>query len=231
MKPRFFTGVFRRSKLYAVLRNFWIAPRGREAFLRTLPFNSRILDVGCGNNSPGYTKGILPGCYYVGLDVEDYNQSQASAADEYVLVAPLNFAEAMSLFSSRFDAVISNHNLEHCNAPDQVLDAMLGALKVGGRIYLAFPCEQSVNFPNRDGSLNFFDDATHQGLPPNFHSVINRIEQHGLKVEFAARNYRPIPLYFIGWFNEKRSKILRKTLTGTWAYHGFETIIHARKVR
>ena len=35
--------------------------RGKESFLRSLPAGARVLDVGCGNNSPARAKKVAPG--------------------------------------------------------------------------------------------------------------------------------------------------------------------------
>ncbi len=39
-------------------------------------------------------------------------------------------------------------------------------------LYLSFPCEASVRFPGRVGSLNFFDDPTHR-KPPRWQGVLD----------------------------------------------------------
>jgi SAM-dependent methyltransferase len=216
---------------YHFLQAKFLLGRGREAFLRSLPRHAKILDVGCGNNSPRYTKQVLSNCHYTGLDIGDYNQIESHWADRYIITDPEGFAERILQFGSRFDAVISNHNLEHCNDREKVLEAMLGALNDGGKIYLAFPSEQTVLFPKREGSLNYYDDASHQGLPPDFSAVIRSIERSGCKVEFAAKQYKPVFLYLIGSINERKSREQRRTLRGTWAYYGFESVIHARKTK
>jgi hypothetical protein len=49
----------------------------------------------------------------------------------------------------RMDAVISSHNLEHCDDPAAVRDSMVVALRPGSSLFLAFPCEESVRVPRR----------------------------------------------------------------------------------
>lgn len=78
----------------------------------------------------------------------------------YRLAAPEEFALAISEFGG-MDAVVSLHNIEHCDDPAAVLAAIGRALVPGGRLYLALPCEASARFPRRRGTLNFFDDTTH----------------------------------------------------------------------
>jgi SAM-dependent methyltransferase len=85
-----------------------------------------------------------------------------------VISSPEKFADDIAQFTGQFDAVISSHNLEHCNQPEKVLRNMCTALKRHGKIYIAFSCAESASFPKRRGALNFYDDATHVNLL-NFH--------------------------------------------------------------
>jgi SAM-dependent methyltransferase len=195
-----------------------------------LPPHATILDIGCGNNSPIYLKTQRPDCYYIGLDVGDYNQDthSKSVADEYVLTDPDRFPSAILHFQDRIDAVISSHNLEHCDAPADVLDAMIKCLKPGGRLYLTTPCEESVGFPRRRGTLNFFDDPTHKTVA-NWDETISKITREGLVFEFLAKRYRSAPLVLVGILIEPISALRRKVgpFCTTWSLYGFESLIWA----
>ncbi|MDR1653380.1 MAG: class I SAM-dependent methyltransferase [Prevotellaceae bacterium] len=154
-----------------------IKPFGKYGFIKNqIPKNGKMLDVGCGNNSPQKTKALRPDIHYVGLDIEDYNQQIPvnHFADEYILTDPSKFADEIEKRIGEFDAVISCHNLEHCNDYRRVIDAMFGALRPGGYVYIAFPCENSVHFPSRKGTLNFYDDPTHKNVL-SCSDVTNRI--------------------------------------------------------
>lgn len=133
-----------------------LRPNGRAFFLSRLVSNAFILDVGCGNNSPFKTKKILPKCTYYGIDVGDYNQARPNLADEYILTDSANFTSEISKFKNQFDALISCHNLEHCEDRSGVLLAMLQSLRVGGQIFISFPSECSIAFPGRAGTLNYY---------------------------------------------------------------------------
>lgn len=206
--------------------------RGKLAFLRSLPPGARVLDVGCGNNSPRDAKILRPDLVYHGLDVGDYNQGDASIAyaDSYEVVAPDRFADAIDRYEGQMDAVVSSHNLEHCLDPQAVLQAMARALRPGGRLYLAFPCEESVHFPSRRGTLNFFDDPTHR-LVPAWPGVLAKLRECGLAMDLTCQRYRPGLLFVIGLLLEPLGRLASRNVPGsaTWALYGFESIIWARR--
>ncbi len=206
------------------------AKYSKISFLSSLPYNCRLIDVGCGNNSPQFIKLLRPDIYYVGIDVSDHNQlgNPLLFADEYILTSPDRFSEAIDQYKGQMDAVLSHHNLEHCNDQLAVLSSMTNALKPNGKLYLSFPCEESINFPHRDGCLNFFDDPTHNQVPC-WSSVVHHIEMAGFKFDFTAKRYRPLGLALKGLLLEPLSFWRRQTLIdgSTWALYGFESIIWA----
>jgi SAM-dependent methyltransferase len=206
-----------------------LRPRYREGFLLTLPRNAKILDVGCGNNSPWLTKKILPGCEYTGVDVGDYNQAKPNLADRYVLTTAAEFPAAIAGLGPRFDAVISSHNIEHCDDRAATLQAMVSVLKPGGRLYLAFPSEASVHFPRRTGTLNYYDDPTHTTVPPALGDLRRNLQSDGLRILFSAEQYRPPAMWLLGWMRERSSAREDRVVAGTWAYHGFESILWAQR--
>lgn len=223
-----------KQKTKEMIRNFIFKVQGRKdkwSFIASLEKNVKIFDVGCGNHSAKFVKKISPTCKYVGIDIGDYNLSQSDKdlMDEYILVTPEEFSSEISKFSQEFDAVISSHNIEHVFDRNATLIAMLQSVKKGGKIYLSFPCEASVNFPKRYGTLNYFDDGSHQGNPPKFDDMINLIIKNDFEINFAKKRYRPWFPFLRGIIMEPRSILQKKVLSGTWALYGFETIIHATK--
>lgn len=202
---------------------------GKESFLKRLSSDVRILDVGCGNDSPQFTKNILPNCYYVGIDVGDYNQNHKNLADEYIVTSSAEFCGKIKEFNNEFDAIISAHNLEHCDDRDGVLENMLTALKPGGMLYLAFPSMDSLHFPSREGTLNYFDDKTHKYLPPDFGKVISVISGMGCDIIYAASRYQPANRWLIGLYHESKSVAAKRVDTETQAFWGLECVIWAQK--
>jgi SAM-dependent methyltransferase len=217
------------SAMAVVMRAFLsliLDPHGRNSFLIRLKRGCSILDVGCGNDSPFNTKKIRPDCLYTGLDIDDYNLTKLNIADHYILCRPEDFAANIAKFAGQFDAVISCHNLEHCNDRRSTVSAMVEALKPGGVLYLGFPSERSVRLPSRGGCLNYYDDPTHKDAPPDVDAIVGELTRAGLSV----RCYNPDrpPLYrFVGLIFEPLSRIRNKVMLGTWALYGFETRIWA----
>jgi SAM-dependent methyltransferase len=220
------------NKVYVVHRI--VKKRGKYAFIDSLPPQARVLDVGCGNNSPARFKAQRPDCSYIGLDVGDYRQEKGSkeCADEYILTDTAHFAAAIRRFAGQLDGVISSHNLEHCEAPEEVLEAMLKCLKPGGRLYLSFPCEESVRFPKRPRILNFFDDPTHKAVP-SWKGTTAKVEREGLRIEFLAKRYRPPLLALAGFLLEPASAFFGRTVPcgATWSLYGFESVLWAARPR
>ncbi len=215
--------------LIKTIRNLLLDYRSKIEFISKLSNNARILDVGCGNNSPKITKYIKPKSYYVGIDIGDYNQDKGSleAADEYLLCSPEQFADTILSAVGEFDAVISAHNIEHCNSPFDTLTAMCAKVRKGGQLFMAFPSERSVNFPSRKGTLNFYDDKSHIYLP-EFKKIVTHIENSGFKIIYKSSSYRPLGMRLVGMIKDR---IIKDRVTGfTWSHYGFEAIIWAKKL-
>jgi SAM-dependent methyltransferase len=211
--------------------NVFFRPRGIYSFLRKhITKNSFILDVGCGNDSSYRIKSLFPFINYTGVDIGDYNLKSPNLSDRYLIFSPITFSNEIASLSPDFDIVLSSHNLEHCNSPYETLGSMLDVLKSGGYMYLAFPCFESVNFPSRKVTLNYYDDSTHTSTPLDFNRVIQIIGVKNAEVIYFSKKYRPFFLWLIGLFQEPFSRLLRRNLQGTWAFYGFETIIWVRKL-
>ena len=162
------------NKLLNSLKSFAKTMLGKTAFLNKLKNDAKILDVGCGNDSPIRTKIILPNCKYTGIDIENYNQSlnPVNVADKYIMTNSKNFSKSISQINELFDAIISTHNIEHCEERELVLKNMCDKIKPGGLLYLTFPSEDTIEFPSRNGTLNYYDDNTHLYNPPEFNEVL-----------------------------------------------------------
>lgn len=208
--------------------------RHKNHFLWTIKNTKgiRVMDVGCGNASAQLVKAVDPNIFYTGIDVGDYNQTTSSLnlIDDYHVVTPEKFGDEIAYFNGTEDYVISSHNIEHCNNPEKVITAMCRALKQEGVLYMSFPSRESVLFPSRGGTLNFYDDTTHIYLP-DFEGIIKILKECGMKILFKRESMRGWYLKRIGKENEPLSIAENRVLNGTWDYWGFESIIWAKKIR
>jgi len=203
--------------------NWILRPHGRFSFIKQLKKNAQLLDVGCGS-LVNRIKEMRPDIIYTGMDI----CKSENNADFFIISTPENFAEDICK-KSYYDAITSNHNLEHCNERENVIKGMITALKTGGKLFLAFPTEDSTNFPSRCGTLNYYDDDSHIDSPPSYDRVVELLKQNNMDIIFSRIKYKPLLLSIIGFFEEEKSKKLKKNLSCTWDYWGFETIIWAKK--
>ena len=214
------------AKLAVVLKT--IFKRGsKEHFINSAKSGTRVLDVGCGNNGAKKLKLINGSLHYVGIDIQDYN-FEPGYADEYIIVEKEIFAKKIASMVN-IDYIICAHNLEHVDNPFELLNAFSKCVSTNGELFLSFPSEKSINFPSRKGTLNYYDDTTHNNQVPDFDLVLDQLNQGGFETIHVFQNYQPFFMSFLGFLMEPVSKYLGKVMPGTWAYYGFETIIWAKK--
>jgi len=191
-----------------------------------------VLDIGCGNDSARKIKSLRKDIFYVGVDIVDYNQSEESikSIDIYKILDKFNFHNELDLIlrDFPFDAVIWSHNIEHLNDFESVLECIVRRLKSNAKILISFPNIFSLSFPNRKGTLNFFDDPTHVNvIEPSW--LINYLIRKNFKINlFRLRNRSIVPA-LIGLILEPFSILSGRVLPGTRDLYGIETILWAEK--
>ncbi|WP_419807191.1 class I SAM-dependent methyltransferase [Terriglobus sp.] len=148
----------------------------------------RILDVGCGNNSPSMTKHWFPGCHYAGADIENYNNSAGDVSTMDVFYQLGTDGSGYSAIpEDSYDYVILHHVVEHMPAPAPILATLCTKLKPGGCIWIAFPSRRSLSLPSAEGTLQFSDDPTHVHVP-DVREISNVLLAHGVKIIHAGRS-------------------------------------------
>jgi 2-polyprenyl-3-methyl-5-hydroxy-6-metoxy-1,4-benzoquinol methylase len=193
----------------------------------------RILDIGCGNNSPSTTKHWFPGCHYSGADIEQYNNNadDLAAMDAFYLLGTDGSGYSAIPVSS-YDFIILHHVVEHMPVPAPILNAICTKLKPGGYIWIAFPSLRSLSLPSAEGTLQFCDDPTHVYVP-DIREISNILLANGVKVLDAGRS-RSFVREMIGaivlpWALLKKLITGRLSAIGLWYILGFEDHVFGQR--
>lgn len=193
----------------------------------------RILDIGCGNNSPSTTKRWFPKCHYSGADIEQYNVNQHDiAAIDTFYPLTIEGAGYSAIPDASFDFIILNHVVEHMPTPGPLLATICSKLKPGGCIWIAFPSLRSLGLPSAEGTLQFCDDPTHVYLP-SVREISNTLLVNGVKVLHAGRSRDMVrsligaailPFAFL-----RRAVTGRLSCKGLWYILGFEDHVFGQR--
>jgi len=193
----------------------------------------RILDIGCGNNSPSTTKHWFPGCHYSGADIEQYNNDDKDIGviDDFYLLGT-DGSGYSAIPDSSYDFIILHHVVEHMMTPAPILAAICSKLKPGGYIWIAFPSLRSLSLPPAQGTLQFCDDPTHIYVP-DVREISNLLLANGVKVLHAGRS-RDFVRTLIGaailpWALLKRLMTGRLSGKGLWYILGFEDHVFGQR--
>jgi 2-polyprenyl-3-methyl-5-hydroxy-6-metoxy-1,4-benzoquinol methylase len=193
----------------------------------------RILDIGCGNNSPSTTKQWFPGCHYSGADIEQYNNNadDLTAMDAFYPLGT-DGSGYSAIPDSSYDFIILHHVVEHMPVPAPILTAICSKLKPGGYIWIAFPSLRSLSFPSAEGTLQFCDDPTHVYVP-DIREISNILLANGVKVLDAGRS-RSFVREMIGaivlpWALLKKLITGRLSAIGLWYILGFEDHVFGQR--
>ncbi|HUB50780.1 MAG TPA: methyltransferase domain-containing protein [Terracidiphilus sp.] len=197
---------------------------------------ARILDIGCGNNSPTTTKRWFPGCHYTGADIQLYNNSDAdlAAMDEFFLLGA-DGSGYDAIPEASYDFVILNHVIEHMQEPEPIVAALCRKLKCGGYMWIAFPSERSLTLPHSvDETLNFYDDPTHVRVP-DLSAIAKTLAANGVDVLDAGKSRESFFTTLADVFKLGK-RLLVKALTGRfsgrgmWYILGFEDHVFGRRI-
>ena len=107
-------------------------------FLKRIPENSSILEVGCGVTS--YLKDNLKNSDWYGVDVFEFNQK-----GEPTIATDIASVESLPYEDNKFDFVLANQSIEHWEEYRvpivDAIDEIFRTVKVGGCVIINFPIQ------------------------------------------------------------------------------------------
>jgi SAM-dependent methyltransferase len=190
-----------------------------------------LLDIGAGNHSARKIKKHFPKVHYYGVDItREYNNDEEDfRLMEGFYEKDLTQLDFHDIPDGFFDGIMMTHIIEHLHNGDEVVRALLPKLKKGGYIYIEFPSAESVNFPSKKDTLNFYDDPTHVRIY-SAEEIGGLLQEEGFTVLKAGvrrdwRNILMMPVKMI------HNKIKYGYVMGSvyWDWYGFAERVWARK--
>lgn len=163
----------------------------RTAFLKTLPSDARVADVGAGDGSLSVFRG-WPSPERKDLKLYAYSIEKGRLFEDFEGYEISDWNSTPPEFNGQmFDAIICAHFIEHIAEPASFIAWAARKLNKGGRIYLEWPSSNSLTLPPR-GELEkagvpliisrFDDDCTHRDLP-DADMVADEMQARGLAIE------------------------------------------------
>lgn len=197
----------------------------RTAFLKTLPAGAVVADIGAGDGSLSVFRD-WPDPQRRDLRLYAYSIEKGERFDAFEGYEISDWNLAPPEFGGlQFDAVVSAHFVEHIDDPSSLVDWLARKLKPGGRAYVEWPSEASLDLPGRAALLEagvdlvisrFDDDGTHQALPDR--AVLERrAAEAGLTVEAAGIVRLPwIEEEFMGHFRDAADRFPAQAAFWSW---------------
>jgi len=105
-----------------------------------------VLDFGCGG---GFLLNNLVCKKKIGIEVNDFARNYC--IDEFGIECFISLDE---IENNSIDVVISNHCLEHCSNPDNILSELFNKLKTEGKIIICVPLD-SRKLSYKKNDINF----------------------------------------------------------------------------
>lgn len=146
----------------------------RTSFLKTLPAGSAIADIGAGDGSLSVFR-HWPAPERRDLKLYAYSIEKGRLFDDFDGFEISDWNTAPPEFGGRtFDAIVCAHFIEHIADPATFVAWAARKLRKGGRLYLEWPSERSLDLPSRLELekagvpliiSRFDDDHTHRDLP------------------------------------------------------------------
>lgn len=208
----------------------------RTAFLKNLPMNAVVADIGAGDGSLSVFR-AWPAPARKDLKLFAYSIEKGSRFDEFEGYEISDWNVSPPEFGGRtFDAIVCAHFIEHIADPLTFIQWAQRKLNKGGRLYLEWPSASSLELPSRAELekagvpliiSRFDDDHTHQDLP-DADALEKAMGEHNLAVE--ARGIVRLPWLedeILAHFTEDPDGFSRQA--AFWSYTGWSQYIIAER--
>jgi len=170
------------EKFYNSLQKFdWYYMDEKEEYYEAkkhIQSTDKVLEIGSGK---GAFARHLPTKDYIGLDFS--RNAKEMAAKNGIKIENEMIQDYADKNPNKFDVVVSFQVLEHVSSPKSFLEAKLKTLKVGGKMLIAVPSEDSFLKYTYNGILN---------MPPHH---VTRWSDDTLKFIAGKYNLKLIELY------------------------------------
>lgn len=117
--------------------------------LKHISKNAKVLEIGSGD---GYFAEKIDKKNYVGLEFND--RAIKIASKKGVTLKKNTIEDYVKKYNKKFDIVCSFHVLEHVDDPYSFIKHSIESLKIGGKLILAVPCNDSLITSNYNHTLN-----------------------------------------------------------------------------
>lgn len=220
----------------AIIQFYW-SVHPRFGYIKTVPHNAKMLDVGAGSGALQCWKGwMAPNRDDIGYYANDLSKGEFFENGEGYFVHNLS-EDRLEGHESFFDAVFACHVLEHVPEWNPFFDNLVETIKPGGTLYLEWPTTQSASFPRLarfeevgipSSTVNFHDDATHLHTA-ELAEVLPYLAERGMEMTsmgLIQNPYLGAELLKVG----ARENDAELNTYGLWMALGFSQYIVAKKV-
>jgi SAM-dependent methyltransferase len=160
-------------------------PRYRKrhlfSFIMSIPKNGSVLDLGCGKGKTvRLIQAFRPDVRIVAVDITDM---KAYLPDTVTFIQASSDTIMGVLPPQSFDAIVSEHVIEHIVYPNSYFESCFTLLKDGGRVFIETPNWTRLFLPF--SPLYFWNDYTH--IHPYSRTALRRaFVEYGFREEYVV---------------------------------------------